>query len=528
MSKDPSHVKLPFREKFGYSLGDAGANFVFQMMIIFQTGFYTDVMGISASAVGWMLLLVRFSDAITDPIMGAIADRTNTRWGKFRPWLIWSAVPFALLFWAAYTVPSGLSESAKLWYAVGTYTVLMMAYTVNNAPYSALNGVMTSSGSERTSLSQFRFFAAMTAAFVVQGLTLPLVKKFGDGDDAKGWSLTIGMFAVIMVGLFVITFISAKERVQPPANQKPDFWADFTGAFRNRPWLAMFGMASFMFITLALRGGSGYYYFTYYVDADALTAFVDRLGFFASPEAMADPGVGFRLLDTFGLIVKPGDSPVAVGFSMFNMTGGLVNIIGVLAAGVLANRFGKKAVFIAGLGGATLAQGCFYFVDSTSVSTMFLLTILTSLSYGPTIPLMWAMIADTADYGEWKTNRRATGFMFAGVVFALKAGLGVGGAVTGWLLAMYGYPEDADVRPLWEQAVAAQGLLAESDAAKQLWDVMILEARQTGELMGGYRKMLGFYSALFFALGWACMLFYPISKKVAIQMGEELSARRAG
>ncbi len=248
-----------------------------------------------------------------------------------------------MLFWAVYTVPSGLSDSAKLWYAVGTYTVLMMAYTMNNAPYSALNGVMTSNGSERTSLSQYRFFAAMVAAFIVQGLTLPLVKKFGEGDDAKGWSMTIGIFAVIMVGLFIVTFFSAKERVKPPAGQKPDLKQDFRDVLKNPPWIAMFVMTTFVFITLALRGGSTYYYFTYFVNAEALTAFVDQMGFFANPEAVANPGMGFCILDTFGLIVKPGDSPTAVGFSRFNMAGGLVNIIGVLMAKPLADRFGKKS-----------------------------------------------------------------------------------------------------------------------------------------------------------------------------------------
>lgn len=490
---DPTNVKLSVKEKAGYSLADAGANFVFQMMIIFQTGFYTDVMGISASAVGWMLLLVRFSDAITDPIMGAIADRTKTRWGKFRPWLLWSAIPFAVLFWAAYTVPSGLGESAKLWYAVITYTVLMMAYTVNNAPYSALNGVMTSNGSERTSLSQYRFFAAMIAAFVVQGLTLPLVAKFGEGDDAKGWSITVGIFAAIAVVFFVITFFSSKERVQPPAGQKPNLKQDFADILKNQPWLAMFAMTLFVFITLALRGGSTYYYFTYFVDAEALTAFVDKAGMFASPEALQNAGLGFRILDTFGLIVKPGDSPTAVGFSMFNMTGGLVNIIGVIAAKPLADRFGKKMVFMVGLGGAAAFQAVFYFLDPTNVSTMFLLTFMTSLCYGPTIPLLWAMIADCADYGEWKNNRRATGFVFAGIVFALKGGLGIGGAFTGWLLAMYGYTPETATSP---------------------------------EVMQGYRVMIGLISGGFFGLGVVAMFFYPITKQVAAQMGEELEARR--
>src|SRR5690606_17905267 len=163
---------------------DASANFVFQMFIVFPAAFYIDVMGISAAAMGTMLLLVRFSDAITDPIMGAIADRTKHRWGRFRPWLLWSAIPFAVLFWAAFTVPQGLGETGRHWYAIITYTLLMMAYTMNNVPYSALNGVMTGDGIERTSVSSYRFFAAMCAAFVVQGLTLPLVGKFGDGDPA--------------------------------------------------------------------------------------------------------------------------------------------------------------------------------------------------------------------------------------------------------------------------------------------------------------------------------------------------------
>lgn len=524
--RDPTNVKLSFREKAGYSLGDAGANFVFQTMIVFQAAFYTDIMGISAVAVGWMLLFVRFSDAITDPVMGAIADRTNTRWGKFRPWLLWSAIPFALLFWAAFTVPEGLSGTGRLWYSVITYTVLMMAYTMNNAPYSALNGVMTSNGSERTSLSQYRFFAAMAAAFIVQGFTLPLVGKLGAGDDAKGWSLTIGIFAAVAVFFFVITFFSAKERVQPPRHQKPDLKQDFQDVLKNPPWLAMFGMTLFVFITLALRGGSQYYYFTYYVDSGALTSFIEKAGLMASPAVLENPGLGFKILDLFGLIVTPGDNPSKIGFSLFNMTGSLVNIIGVLLAKPLADRFGKKAVFMAGLGAAAFFQALFFFLDAGSVGTMFLLTILTSLSYGPTIPLLWAMIADTADYGEWKHGRRATGFIFAGIVFALKAGLGLGGAITGWLLAMYGYPDDAAIRPLWEQAIAAQNLLADSPVAKALFETMKFDARSEADVLLGIRKMIGFYSGGCFFLGVVCMFFYPISKKVAILMSRELEARR--
>ncbi|MBD5779185.1 MFS transporter [Pelagicoccus sp. NFK12] len=487
-------TKLSFREKAGYSLGDASANFIFQMFIVFPTAFYVDVMGISAAAMGTMLLLVRFSDAITDPIMGYIADRTNTRWGKFRPWLLWSAIPFALLFWVAFTVPEGMSDSGRLWYAAITYTVLMMAYTMNNVPYSALNGVMTSDGIERTSVSSYRFFAAMVAAFFVQGFTLPLVDKLGDGDDAKGWSLTIGIMAVTSIIFFVISFFSVKERVQPPKNQKPDLTQDFRDILKNRPWLAMFGMTLFVFITLALRGNAGYVHAKYYLDPDALRAFIDSLGLVATPEALQNQGIGFWILDLFGLIITPEASPTSVGFSLFNMIGSLVSIIGVLAAKPLARLFGKKAVFTVGLALAAMFQSLYFFIGPEDISMILLLTLLTSMSYGPTIPLLWAMIADTADYGEWKHGRRSTGFVFAGMVFALKAGLGIGGALAGWLLAMYGYTPETASQP---------------------------------EVQLGIRKLLGFYSGGFFGVGVLFMLFYPITKKVAHTMEEELKLRHS-
>lgn len=482
--------KLSFREKAGYSLGDASANFVFQMFLVFPTAFYIDVMGISAASMGTMLLVVRFSDAIADPIMGYIADRTNHKWGKFRPWLLWSALPFALLFWAAFTVPSGLSDNARFWYALITYALLMVAYTVNNVPYSSLNGVMSSDGIERTSISSYRFFAAMCAAFVVQGFTLPLVSKFGNGDPARGWSMTVALFAIISVVFFVITFFSVKERVQPPKHQKPSLTQDFKDIRRNRPWLAMFGMTLFVFITLALRGNASYVHVTHYIDPDALRAFIERLGLVATAEG--NTGLGFRMLDLFGLIVKPGGDPSAVGFSVFNMTGSLVNIIGVLAARPLARLFGKKWVFIIGLAGAAFFQSLVFFLGPQAVPTMFLLTVLTSMCYGPTIPLLWAMIADTADWGEWKTHRRSTGFVFAGIVFALKAGLGIGGALAGWLLAAYGY------RP---------------------------ETAHLSEVQLGIRLLVGFYSGGCFAIGVIFMLFYPITRKVERQMSDELKER---
>ncbi|HWO14807.1 MAG TPA: glycoside-pentoside-hexuronide (GPH):cation symporter, partial [Polyangiaceae bacterium] len=486
---DPQN-KLSFVEKAGYSVGDAAANFVFQLLIIFQAGFYTDVMGISAAALGTLLLLVRFADAVFDPVMGAIADRTTHRWGKFRPWVLWSAVPFALVFWAAFTVPGGTGAGARLAYAAVTYTLLMMVYSLNNVPYSALMGVMTGDSSERTGLASYRFVAGIGAAFVVQGFTLPLVGKLGGGDDAKGWSLTVAIYAVVAIGFFLITFFTTKERIQPPKDQEMNLKHDLADLRQNGPWMAMFGMTLFVFITLSLRGGSYYYYFTYYVDAPSLRAFVEKLGLATSADSH---GAGFAILDLFGLVMKPGDDPSKIGFSVFNMTGNLVQIMGVLVAKPLADRFGKKAVFTTGLAGATLVQIAFFGLEPTSIGAMFLMQILSASAYGPTIPLLWAMIGDTADYSEWKTGRRATGFVFAGVVFALKAGLGFGGAISGWLLAAYGYT---------------------------------VETAHDPAVLNGIRWMASVYSAVPFGIGVLCMLFYSITKELNLRMTKELTARR--
>jgi len=495
MSESATNVKLSFREKAGYSLGDASANFVFQMFIVFPTAFYVDTIGISAAAMGAMLLWVRLSDAVTDPLMGIICDRTKHRWGKFRPWLLWSAIPFALLFWLTFTVPSGLSGGSKLFYVVVTYTVLMMAYTMNNVPYASLNGVMTSNSGERTALSSYRFVAAMSASFIVQGLTLPFVTKFGNGEtnDPTGWSITVGIYAAISVVFFVITFFTVKERVQPPAGQKADVKKDIKDAFTSRPWLAMFGMVMFVFITLSLRGNANYVFITRYIDSEALRAFVENMGLTATAAQVENPSLGFKILNAFGMIVTPGKTPSAVGFSVISMTSTLVQIFGVIAAKPLADRFGKKLVFTVGLAGTAFFQCLYITVGPGDVTQLYTLAILAQLCYGPTIPLLWAMIADCADWGEWKSNRRSTGFVFSGIVFALKAGLGFGGAIAGAMLAAYGYSAETANDP---------------------------------EVLQGVKIMVSLISGGFFFAGVVCMLFYPITKHVALQMSDELEARR--
>ncbi len=487
--------KLSFREKAGYGLGDGAANFVFQTMLIFQLGFYTDVFGITAAAAGTLLLVGRFWDAAFDPMMGVIADKTNTRWGKFRPWVLWSAVPFAVVFYLAFTTPD-FGDTGKLVYAYLTYILLMTVYSVNNLPYSALNGVMTGDVNERTSLSSYRFFFAMTASFIVQGLTLPLVGKFGNGNTQKGWSMTIAVFALLSIVFFVIAFLSARERVKPDPAQKSSPRQDFADLVKNRPWISMFLLTLFLFITLALWGSATFYFFTYYVDKHSLLSFLQSWGLAATDTAggVIPDGMWHHILNAFGLIAtSDGANTTSVGFSLFNMSGQLVTIIGVVASKFLSSRFGKKNVFLAGLFFTTVFTALFILIPADNIPALFTLNILKSLAYGPTIPLLWAMMGDVADYAEWKTKRRATGVVFAGIVFALKAGLGLGGAICGWLLSAYSY----------EPNVA-----------------------QSPHAILGIRLTASIYPAITFAIGVVALMFYSISKSLNIQIQDELVERR--
>ena len=483
--------KLSVREKTGYGFGDGAANFVFQTMLIFQLGFYTDVFGISAVAAGVLLLVGRFWDAIFDPLIGVMADRTETKWGKFRPWVLWSAIPFAGLFVLAFTTPH-FAGAAKIIYAYVTYILLMTFYSVNNTPYSALNGVITGDVNERTSLSSFRFFFSMAAAFLVQGLTLPLVDKFGAGNAEKGWTMTIGLFGIVMVFFFVITFFSVKERIKPDPKQKSSPKKDMLGLLKTGPWVTMFVATLFVFITLAMWGSGSFYFFSYYVDKNALYNFLESIGL--GRAGSGSGGIWNEFLNTFGLIVaRDGSNVSSVGFSLFNMAGMLMNILGVIASTALAIRFGKKAVFTIGLFFTAVFTALFITVPADAIGFAFLLNILKSLSYGPTIPLLWAMMADVADYSEWKTKTRATGLVFAGIVFALKAGLGLGGAICGWILAAYDY---------------------------------VPNAVQTVHALFGIRMAASIYPALTFFAGVIAILFYSISKKLNLQIQDELAERR--
>jgi GPH family glycoside/pentoside/hexuronide:cation symporter len=483
--------KLSFVEKAGYSLGDAAANFVFMTMILFQLNFYTDTMGIAAAAAGTLLLVGRLWDAFFDPMMGVLADRTNTRWGKFRPWVLWTAIPWGVVMVLAYTVPD-FDGTSLLIYAGVTNIMLMTLYSMNNTPYSAMTGVMTGDVNERTNLSSYRFFAAMIAQLIVGSFTLPLVAKFGQGDSAKGWQLTMALWAVICVFFFLITFLTTRERIQPPPAQKSKPREDFAGLLKNGPWIAMFVLTLAHFIYAAMRGGTIFYYFNYYVDQNELYSFLQKFGVGqAAPDA---GGPMHYILNSLGLIVNDTRSNISsVGFSFFQMSSQLVTIIGVIAATFLAARFGKRAVAIVGFSLATVLGAAFILLPADAIAATYVLEWVRALSYAPTIPLIWAMFADVADYAEWTTGRRITGVVFATILFALKAGLSVGGAIAGWLLSGYGYRANAV---------------------------------QTPEALLGIRLTVSVYPAIFLAIVVACLFFYKINKQLNIQIQNELADRR--
>ncbi len=491
--KNEQTGRLPLHEKIGYGFADASANFVFQIMVMFQVGFYTDVFGITAAAAGTLLLVGRFWDALFDPIMGAMADRTETRWGKFRPWVLWTAIPFALLFYLTFTTPN-FSSGGKLIYAYITYILLMTVYSMNNTPYSALNGVMTGDVNERTSLSSWRFIFAQSATILIQGFLLLMVASLGKGNAQQGWSKAIGLLSLLSIIFFIITFFSVRERIKPNPQQKTSFKEDISGLLHNGPWLSMFLLTLFLFITLALWGSAMYYYFNYYINKDTLYSFLRTLGMAAPAGAEAAYTGWQKFLNATGLLAKADLSNAAlIGFSLFNMIGTALSLIGIVLSKRLTILFSKKSVFLVGLILTALFTALFFFLPRTAVGSAFILNILKSLAYSFTIPLLWAMMGDVADYAEWKTRRRTTGFIFAGIVFALKAGLGFGGAICGWLLSLYGY---------------------------------VPNAAQDGHALFGIRMTASVYPALTFLIGVAALSRYGISKKLSLQIQDELAERR--
>jgi glycoside/pentoside/hexuronide:cation symporter, GPH family len=496
---------LSTTEKIGYSLGDAAANFVFMTMVLFQANFYTDVMGIAVATAGWILLIPRLWDAFFDPVMGVAADRTRTRWGRFRPWILYTALPWGVVMYLAYRTPAGWSSGAIVAYAFITNMLLMTLYSANNMPYAALGGVMTGDSYQRTSLNAYRFVAVNLAQLVVTGFTLPLVAKFaaayGEGDTARatGWQITMGMWAVVCVVFFLITFATTRERLAPVSTHTSSLKQDFADLLANGPWIVMAIMTLIHFAIISLRGGAFYNYYHYYADKPAMFEWLAGLGFTAPPLADGQAASG-GLLEFLGWVVHGDPANLAasnvadVAQSVIGVVEKVVFIGMILLSPMLTARFGKKAVAVVGFALMTIVSGLWFVPAPDQIWLMVALTALGGIAYGPTIPVLWSMFADVADYSEWSNGRSVTGIVFATICFALKAGLSLGSFLMLQLLSAYGYVANQ------EQSAAA---------------------------LRGIRLTSSIYPTVMFAVCTMLLVAYKINKRMTMQIADDLAARRA-
>jgi GPH family glycoside/pentoside/hexuronide:cation symporter len=421
MGAAPERVRVS--EKIGYALGDSASNLYWKTFEFFLVIFYTDVFGISAGAVGTMLLVTRVLDAVADPVMGAIADRTKTRWGHFRPYILWFALPLAVAGVLTFTTPN-LGSGAKVVYAYATYGLLMFLYTAVNIPYTALMGVMTPNSIERTALSTLRFIGAFASAVFVQYFTLGFVRIFGQGNDQRGWQLTMVLYGVLAIALFLICFATTRERVVPPASQNADLKRDIKDLFASRPWRVLIGALLLMLAAFVMRGGVTAYYFKYFVQPAPFVAWLGQT-FGAHPTLLA------RLTQLLGT------KEALLGW--FLVSNGVFGIMGVAITQTLVRWLGKKRVFVLAVALGGFVYCLLWLPRPTDIGWMFLLQILASFVLAPNSPVLFAMFADTADHGEWRTGRRTTGLVFASSLFGLKVGLGIGGWLLGIVLAAFGY-----------------------------------------------------------------------------------------
>ncbi|MDE0861628.1 MAG: MFS transporter [Akkermansiaceae bacterium] len=398
-----SKASLSFKEKAGYGLGDTASNFVFHIVNAFLIGYYTDVVGLNPLAVSTLYAVARIWDAISDPLMGRLADRTQTRWGKYRPYLLWIAIPYGLVGFAAFYGPD-LSASGKLIYAYVTYIALMTVYTAVNVPYSALMGTITSDPDERTSLSNFRFAGAFSAQIIIGLVLFPMLFRLGGRESPEAWRSAMAVFAVLATLLFLVTFATTRERVVPVKEEKTGFWKDIGFLRKNSPLMVMLIVA---FITLSfsgLRWGITYHYLKYVANMSGETYFwyLDRMSIFYST------------------------APIAL-------------VCGLVMTKPLKRWFGKRNALI----GLTIINGlsviAFYFVPASNFEQIFWLNLFSAFVAGPMPVLVWAIYTDVVDFGEWKFGRRTTALTFAAAMFVQKAGLALGGWTVGILLAFYGF-----------------------------------------------------------------------------------------
>lgn len=404
-------MKISFREKVGYGLGDAASSMFWKLFSMYLLFFYTDVFGINAAAVGTMFLITRIWDTINDPIVGVIADRSHSRWGKFRPYILWTAIPFGLFGVLTFSSPD-FGATGKLVYAYITYSVMMMVYSLINVPYASLLGVISGDPKQRTVLSSYRMVFAFGGSILALALIEPLVGFFSSGgkDLQRGWQMGAGVIALLAVIFFFLNFFWTKERVKPIKEQANSLREDLNDLLHNRPWWILLGAGVAALIFNSIRDGAAVYYFKYYANGEGLGSLPSSLS-----------------ITTLYLIL-----------------GQAANIAGILLIAPLANRTGKKVAYLSSMVLATVLSIAFYYVGKENLVMVMILQVAISMCAGSIFPLLWSMYADIADYSEVKTGRRATGLIFSSSSMSQKLGWTVGGALTGWLLGYYGFQANVE------------------------------------------------------------------------------------
>ena len=465
-------MKIRLSEKIGYGLGDMSSSMFWKLFGAYLMIFYTDVFGISAAVVGMMFAVTRVWDSFFDPVVGAVADRTSSRWGRFRPYLLFLAVPFGVIGILTFLTPP-FGQTGKIVYAFITYALMMMVYSAINVPYASLLGVMSPDPTDRNTLATYRMTFAYLGSFLALLLFMPLVNAFGGGNSGgpmlgwltapqAGWLMAVGVIAVVCVLLFLGCFALTKERVRPVRQGKTSLKTDLRDLLHNRPWWILLGAGVASLVFNSIRDGATVYYFKYYVDETA----VGSISFLGLPFVLS------------GLYLAVGQA---------------ANILGVILAAPVSNRIGKRRTFMAAMAVASVLSIAFFWLGKDQLVPIFILQALISVCAGSIFPLLWSMYADCADYSELQTGNRATGLIFSSSSMSQKFGWAFGTAITGWMLAQFGFQANAV---------------------------------QSAETLQGIRMFLSLLPAAGAFLSLVFIYFYPLSEQKMRQITHELEEKR--
>ena len=458
---------IKLKEKIGYGFGDMASSMFWKLFGSYLMIFYTDVFGLPAAVVGTLFLVTRVWDSAFDPIVGVVADRTHSRWGKFRPYLLFLAIPFSVIGVLTFVTPS-FGDNGKLIYAYVTYSLMMMVYSAINVPYASLLGVMSDNPKERNTLSTYRMAFAYIGSFIALLLFMPMV-NFWSGHSKEiaaqqqGWTLAVAVIAVMCALLFIGCFAFTRERVKALHEKQAPLKEDLKDLWKNRPWWILLGAGVAALVFNSIRDGATVYYFKYFiVEEDFQT-----ISFF---------GVSFVLS---GLYLSVGQ---------------IANIAGVILAAPVSNRIGKKQTYMGSMAIATVLSILFFWFDKDNLALIFTFQILISICAGSIFPLLWSMYADCTDYSELKTGNRATGLIFSSSSMSQKFGWAIGSALTGWLLSYFGF---------------------------------VANEVQQAEAIQGIKMFMSFLPAAGTLLSIVFISMYPLSEKKMLEISAALKSRRA-